>query len=215
VLVTFIVVSGLVVSRSNCGCTSFLPLVNQGESVPVPFLEYGLLSHIHTPGRPLVGVLLAATRLFRPRPVGAHHCARGSVVCSRNPRPDKEAFVICQDMFSFATALVGYPLLALGFGLLVSGEPEQRRLAREVSDRGVRRLLRHSHIAPISPTKRSCIWTGSIWATRSIDRYDRSGGLSLSFVVAAWILHICIERPFLRLRDRRLGILLKTSEVPD
>jgi peptidoglycan/LPS O-acetylase OafA/YrhL len=32
-----------------------------------------------------------------------------------------------------------------------------------------------------------------------------------SFLGAACVLYLCVERPFLRLRDRMLGVRLKTS----
>ena len=213
VLVTFIVVSGLVV-RAQLWLHFILPLVNQGESVPVPFLEYVYYPTYTRLDGLLVGVLLAATRLFRPV-LWARITVQGDLWFALGILVLIGAFVICQDMFSFATALVGYPLLALGFGLLVLASLSKGGLLAKYRIAGATTAATLAYSTYL--THKEIMHLDRLYLGPLVPLTGMTG-LAVylcSFVVAAWILHICIERPFLRLRDRRLGILLKTSEVPD
>jgi peptidoglycan/LPS O-acetylase OafA/YrhL len=65
-----------------------------------------------------VGVLIAAVRLFRPA-WWARLAGFGNEILALAAVVLVGAFCLCQQMRSFSTAVFGYPLLALGFGLLL------------------------------------------------------------------------------------------------
>jgi peptidoglycan/LPS O-acetylase OafA/YrhL len=83
------------------------------------FLEYIYYPTYNRLDGLVVGVVIAALRLFRPdlwRWVVAH----GNVILAAGSLVLVLAFAVCQSMQSFATAVVGYPLLAFGFGLVLT-----------------------------------------------------------------------------------------------
>jgi peptidoglycan/LPS O-acetylase OafA/YrhL len=152
----------------------------------------------------LVGVLLAAAKLFKPA-LWKRITQHGNAVFWSGIFVLGFSFWICQDMFSFSTAVFGYPLLALGFGLLVM-----------------------SCLCPSSFLAKHRFYGASFGATLAYSTYlthkevmhfdrqyfgqfvrmDGAVGLviyAVSFLGSACVLYFCVERPFLKLRDRVLN----------
>ncbi|HZZ18289.1 MAG TPA: acyltransferase [Opitutaceae bacterium] len=152
----------------------------------------------------LCGVLLAAIRTFRPA-VWVKFTRNGNLALGLGLVVTAGALWLCQDMISFWTATVGYPFLALGFSMLVVAAMSSSSLIG-------------SHRVPGVTLGASLAY--STYLTHKevmhLDRIYLSGWVSLqgwlglaiyflSFLVAAALLHLVVERPFLHLRDRILG----------
>ena len=159
----------------------------------------------------LVGVLLAATKLFRPAwwiKITSH----GNALLGAGIFILTISFWICQDMFSFATAVVGYPLIAAGFGLLVLSSLSQGSI-----------LARHRVIGATTGATLAYSTYLTHKAVMHLDQQYLSRFLPLeglfglavygfSFLVVASALYFFVERPFLKLRDKILGGQLRTSK---
>jgi peptidoglycan/LPS O-acetylase OafA/YrhL len=123
------------------------------------------------------------------------------------------AFWICQDMFAFTTAVVGYPLLGLGFGMLVLAALSPGSLlakhrvpgATAIATLAYSTYLTHKEIMRLDR-----VYLAPHWQWKGVL------GLAayfLTFAVAAAVLYFAVERPFLKLRDRWLGSKLKTHSA--
>jgi peptidoglycan/LPS O-acetylase OafA/YrhL len=157
----------------------------------------------------LVGVLLAATKLFRPawwKEITSH----GNALLGAGILILTISFWICQNMFSLATAVIGYPLLAAGFGLLVLSSLskgsvlEKHRVlgATTGATLAYSTYLTHKEVMHLDR-----LYLGSVLPM------DGMVGLliyGLSFLVVAGALYFAIERPCMNLKDRILGSRLKT-----
>lgn len=158
----------------------------------------------------LVGVLLASAKLFRPK-LWERITSYGNIVLCSGLLTLGLSFWICQDMYSFAAAVVGFPLLAIGFGMLVV-----------------------SSLSRTSILSKYRLWGASIGANlayctylthKEVMQFDRrylsgpvhSSGIAglgvyfASIALTASALHICVERPFLKARDRVTGWIYRTK----
>jgi len=152
----------------------------------------------------LTGVLVAALRLFRPLCWDrlANH---GNALLAAGVLVLAGAFWICQSMFSFATAVVGYPLLAAGFGLLVMGALMPGSLlgrarlwgAPTVALLSYSLYLTHKEVMHLDNT---CL--PGVVAAGAPARLLLYGA---TFALAAGSLYLLVERPALWLRDRWLA----------
>jgi len=157
----------------------------------------------------LAGVLLAAIRIFKPA-IWARFTNKGNVALCLGVAVLAAALWICQDMTSLWTATIGYPLLALGFALLV------------VASMSVSSMIGKYRVP--GTTLGATLAFGTYLTHKEVMHLDRlylSGCVSLagcqglvvylaSFLLVAGALHVAVERPFLRLRDRLLGTTLRT-----
>ncbi|MGA3007981.1 MAG: hypothetical protein ABSE59_08835, partial [Opitutaceae bacterium] len=122
------------------------------------------------------------------------------------------SFWICQDMFSLATAVVGYPLLATGFGLLVlSGVSQGSVLAKHrVMGAATGATLAYSTYL----THKAVMHLDQQYLGRVLPLEGLFGLViyGASFLIVASTLYFFVERPFLKLRDKVLGSQLRTSK---
>jgi peptidoglycan/LPS O-acetylase OafA/YrhL len=171
-----------------------------GESLSYRFLEYIYYPTYNRLDGLTVGVALAAIRLFRPlwweraMTAGNRLLLAGLVMLAG-------AFWICPGMFTFTTAVLGYPLLALGFGLvLVASLSPQCFLAR-------RRFFGATLVATLSYTlyltHKEIMHLDDLYLGGWIERAGavRLGIYLATFFVAAEILHWAVEKQGFRLRD--------------
>ncbi len=199
----FVVLFGLI-ARSLLWIHFIQPLDHDDPQLQSLFLEYIYYPTYTRLDGLLVGVLLAATRLFRPawwqRVVfhsNALFCAGIAVLIG--------AFWVCQSMFSFATAMIGYPLLAMGFGLLVMAclSPRSILSRRRFFGATTGATLAYS----IYLTHKEVMHLDHKYLSRWIPLNGIVGWSVYlgSFLIVAGLLYFCIERPGLRLRDRLLA----------
>jgi peptidoglycan/LPS O-acetylase OafA/YrhL len=206
-LASVIVVLGLV-TRALLWLHYIGPLVTRNASHGNQFLEYIYYPTYNRLDGPLVGVLIGAIRIFRPlawQKITAHGNAilvSGMVVLAG-------AFWICQSMFSFATAVVGYPLLALGFGLLVVGG------LSPTSVLATRRVFGATLVATLSYSTYLTHKEVMHFVNGYLSPWIAENGLGLFFIyvtaffVAAAVLYACVERTGFRIRDHFLSKRLK------
>ena len=187
----------------NRNKTAIRPLVIQNEAHGNQFLEYIYYPTYNRLDGLLVRVLIAAARLFRPsawEKVATH----GNAILIAGVVVLVGAFWVCQSMFSFATEVIGYPLLALGFGLLVVGG------LSPTSVLATRRVFGATFVATLSysiyPTHKEVMH----FVNGYLNPWIAKNGFSLflmyfaAFFVAAAILYACVERTDFRIRDRFL-----------
>jgi peptidoglycan/LPS O-acetylase OafA/YrhL len=93
-------------------------IIGHSDRLRPLFLEYIYYPTYNRLDGLVVGVVIAATRLFRAD-LWQRIVANGNLTLAAGLLVLLLAFAICQSMQSFATAVVGYPLLALGFGFLL------------------------------------------------------------------------------------------------
>ena len=163
----------------------------------------------------LAGVVLACIKTFRPL-WWEKMMSRGHVLLISGVVCCGCAMWLFRDRFVFSATLVGYPLLSLGLGLLVSASMSHQ-------------IITLSHRALPSPAgakiRNGLAGVFAVAATLAystyllhkeiayfcsvhLGRYMQSGGwpaLALTFVAsicAAILLYFAVERPFLRLRER-------------
>jgi len=151
----------------------------------------------------LVGVVLASARLFRPawwKALTSH----GNLLLVLAIPLLVFTFWICQDMQSFWTAVFGFPLLALGFGMLVLSclSPGSFLANHRFYGASIGATLSYSTYL----THKEVMHLDRLYFG-SFVRMDGPAGLAIyavTFLVAACVLYFCVERPFLMLRDRIL-----------
>jgi peptidoglycan/LPS O-acetylase OafA/YrhL len=197
-----ILVGGLLM-RSLIWLHFFAPLAQTPDNERLLFGPYFAWIYYPTPTRLdglLVGVLIAALKLFRPTWWKAV-MAKKSVILIAGLVIIGCAVKISWDRFSWAAVILGFPILAIGFGLLVTS------MISDGSGWSVR--------VPGAAT--GAAWTYSFYLTHKevmhLDRLylgdwvqsNRWVALGIyvftSLIVAATLYHI-VERPFLQMRDR-------------
>ncbi len=150
----------------------------------------------------LAGVALAA--LYHFRPITWSRITRyGNLLLLAGLGILSGAWFLCEDQMTFSASVYGYPLIALGYGLIVAGA---------VSPGSLLYRLR----SPIS--SRIAVWSYAVCLTHKgvihmthellADRQLNSNILLLISILAclcfAALMHHIVERPFMRLRKRLL-----------
>jgi peptidoglycan/LPS O-acetylase OafA/YrhL len=113
-------------------------------------------------------------------------------------------WLLLEDRYSFASAVFGYPLLALGFGLLILAALSSRSLLRELRVPGAGRLalwsyaiyLAHRGVSAIGAELLGKLGHGPQTVTAIVV-------LLAASVLSGWLLYRLVETPFMRLRERR------------
>jgi len=152
----------------------------------------------------LVGVLLAAISLFRPdwwRRIRSNQ----SLLLLMGLTSLALAVWICRDMHSFSTAVIGFPLLALSFGMLLICSLNWKKIPFQ-PEASTGAVLAYS----IYLTHKPIMHLDHQYVSNFV--HNRIFSLLIypvSILVAAAILHLCIERPFLNLRSRILEMPLR------
>jgi peptidoglycan/LPS O-acetylase OafA/YrhL len=149
----------------------------------------------------LVGVVLAGIRLFRPAWWSAMIARRYTLLLAGFITLGL-AVVACWDPHSFFAVLLGFPLLAVGFGLLVVASVSNRasRSSFRLPGMAIGAVLAYS----VYLTHKEVINLDRIYFGAII---NMNGAVGLVVYIAtilavAGVLYLCVERPFLRLRER-------------
>jgi peptidoglycan/LPS O-acetylase OafA/YrhL len=150
------------------------------------------------------GVALAAVRVFRPS-WWAAILRRANWVLAGGVAVLGCAGWIFMDRFGPVGTVIGFPLLAIGFAMLVAAAADTRcwfgRMrvpgAKVVAMLAYSLYLTHKEIAHLD----------ELWLPRVMDARDwRTVVLiAVSCLAAAAVLYFAVERPMLQLRDRRAG----------
>jgi peptidoglycan/LPS O-acetylase OafA/YrhL len=143
----------------------------------------------------LAGVLLAAISLFRPgwwRRIQS----RPKLLFSSGTICLSISIWICREMHSFSTAVIGFPLLALSFGLLLISSLTwdnipMRRITSAIATLAYSIYLTHKPIIHLVHQYGSPFIHHSVLLLLTYP---------LSILAGAAMLHFCVERPFLQSR---------------
>lgn len=152
----------------------------------------------------LTGVSIAALFSFRPMlkerlaGYGNHLLILGIIILTG-------AYFICLDQGSFASSVFGFPLVSIGYGIMLMGAISRKNILfklRSTTSLAIATLsygLYLSHKIVIHITQ------------DQLSKYGIKANGTLMFIicivtcfVAAWILNIIVEKPFLKLRERIL-----------
>lgn len=149
----------------------------------------------------LTGIGIAAAYVFRPRlfAVVARYSPAlliaGIIVLAA-------AYILCMDQSSYLASVFGFPLISIGYGLLVAGAISPGSILYRMQS------VATSHIAAWSYalylTHKGVIHLIQLWLSPYLDK-DNSIMMLVclaSCLIVAWILHKIIERPFMILRQR-------------
>ena len=158
----------------------------------------------------LAGVVLAATRLFRPD-YWNRLTARGNLLLGVAVLVLGVALWICQDMFSFWTATFGYPLLAVGFAMLVAASLSKSCVLFRYRIPGA--TLGATLAFSTYLTHKEVMHFDQIYLSGAVSLDGWVGLLvyCFSFFLFSALLYLVVERPFLRIRDYTLGSHLKSQ----
>jgi peptidoglycan/LPS O-acetylase OafA/YrhL len=109
------------------------------------------------------------------------------------------------DHYSFAMTVFGYPMLALGFALLIVAALGEQSLLRATRIPGAERLALWSYALYLTH-KQVCIMASSPLAARGYGPDSLVAiGVSLALsVLSGWLLYRLVETPFMALRERYL-----------
>ena len=116
--------------------------------------------------------------------------------------------------YSFAMTVFGYPMLALGFALLIVAALGERSLLRTVRIPGAERLALWSYALYLTH-KQVCILAARPLAQHGFGPESPVAivvSLALS-VLSGWVLYRLVETPFMALRDRYLPSSSRTPAV--
>ncbi len=152
----------------------------------------------------LAGVGLALVKVFRPIGWSAI-VRRANWLLGAGVVALGAAVWIFVDRFGPVGTVIGFPLTALGFAMLVAAAADTRcwfgRLrvpgAKVVAMLAYSLYLTHKEIAHLDE-----LWLPQVMAARGA---GATALIAASCLVAAAVLYFAVERPFLVLRDRRAG----------
>ena len=144
----------------------------------------------------LVGVLLAGIRIFRPGWWSYAMARRGLVFVMASILLGL-AIWSCWDIYSVSAVIWGFPLIALGFGFLVvaiAGLPFRVPGATIGATLAYSTYLTHKAVMHLDR-----VYLGNLL---SVNWFVSLAIYAVSSLIVASALYLCVEGPFLRLRER-------------
>jgi peptidoglycan/LPS O-acetylase OafA/YrhL len=105
--------------------------------------------------------------------------------------------------YSFAMTVLGYPMLALSFSLLIVAALSDRSVLRNMRVPGAASIALWSYAIYLTHKQVSLIASNELkqYGYGPDDLLVVLGMVALS-VISGWLLYTCVESPFMRLRDR-------------
>ncbi|HEX3092906.1 MAG TPA: acyltransferase [Candidatus Angelobacter sp.] len=158
----------------------------------------------------LVGVTLATIKTFRPA-WWQRAMSHGYILLVGGLALCACAMWLFRDRLSFPAAVIGFPLLALGLGLLIASSIAPSSPLSKVRGFGLiaalaySAYLTHKEIMHLVYTRLPKLIGAGGWL--ALAAYFAS-----SFLVA-FVLYLAIERPFLRLRERISSRAAKAAQI--
>ena len=128
--------------------------------------------------------------------------ARGNVMLACGIAVLATSYPICRDIASEATGVWGYPMLALGFALLVAASTSEDSVLARWRVWGATAVATLAYSTYL--THKAVIGLDRRWMGAYLDAHVLVGGLiylATVFAVAT-VLYLSVERPFLLLRER-------------
>ena len=171
-----------------------------GQNHYFKFIYYGTLCRAD---ELLAGVALAMTRQYHPRAWtwltrhGNLSALAGLLVLGG------ACWLFLEDRYALAPTVLGYPLLALGFGLLILAALSERSLLRDIRIPGAASLALWSYAIYLLH-RQVCVLGARVLKQcgHAPDSMIAIGILLLASVLTGWLLFYLVETPFMQLRDR-------------
>ena len=158
----------------------------------------------------LVGVTIATIKTFRPA-WWQRAMSHGYILLVSGLALCACAMWLFRDRLSFPAAVVGFPLLAIGLGLLIASSIAPSSPLSKVRGFGLiaalaySAYLTHKEIMHLVYTRLPKMIQSGGWLALAVY-------FGFSFLVA-FVLYLAIERPFLRLRERISSRAAKATQV--
>ncbi len=152
----------------------------------------------------LVGVTLGVIKTFRAA-WWQRAMAHGHALALSGLAVAGSAIYLFLDHFSYAGAVIGFPLLSIGLGLLLASSVSHNGLASRFAIPGASTIAALAYSLYL--THKEIVHLDRIF----LDRYVHDGGYGALLIyavtcfAAAAVLYLAVERPFLLMRDRAIG----------
>jgi len=156
----------------------------------------------------LVGVLLAGIRIFRPA-WWSYAMARRTLVFVIAAILLGLAVWSCWEIYSVSAVVWGFPLIAFGFGFLlvaVAGLPVRIPGATIGATLAYSTYLTHKAVMHLDR-----VYLGNLL---SVNWFVSLAIYAVSSLIVASVLYLCIEGPFLRLRERIVSPIRARKSPP-
>ncbi len=161
----------------------------------------------------LAGVSVAAIYQFLPTiwskisTFGNHLIIAGVLILTG-------AFFFCTDLKTYSTTVVGFPVLAIGYGFLVGGAISPVCFLYKWNSKTTTLIATLSYGIYLSH-KGIIHMVQELFLNWGI---DKNGNVMLVICIAfcvliAWLLHLTIEKPFMKLRDRFIKQKITTKII--
>ncbi len=148
----------------------------------------------------LAGVSIAAIYRFLPQ-TWSNISRWGNVLIALGLVLLTGAYFLCEKQMTFNASLFGFPLIALGYGLIVTGAVSTRSFLYQWSSKATYLLATLSYA--IYLTHKGVIhMTHKILSGFKIDDNLMLFICMITCVGFAWLMHTTVEKPFMRLRSR-------------
>jgi len=148
----------------------------------------------------LAGVSIAAIYQFLPQ-TWTYISRWGNVLTTLGLVLLTGAYFLCENQMTFNASLFGFPLIALGYGLIVTGAVSTRSFLYQWSSKATYFLATLSYA--IYLTHKGVIhMTHKILSGFKIDDNLMLFICMITCVGFAWLMHTTVEKPFMRLRSR-------------
>jgi peptidoglycan/LPS O-acetylase OafA/YrhL len=156
----------------------------------------------------LVGVLLAGIRIFRPA-WWSYAMARRILVFVIAAILLALAVWSCWEIYSVSAVIWGFPLIALGFGFLVMAAAGlQLRIPGATFGATLAYSTYLTHKAVMHLDR---VYLGNLL---SINWFVSLAIYAVSSLIVASVLYLCVEGPFLRLRERIISAIRARKSAP-
>ncbi len=148
----------------------------------------------------LVGVGIAGIYQFRPVTWG-HILRFGNVSIIAGVAVLTGAYFLCEDQMTFSASVFGFPLIAVGYGLIVMGAISPTSFLYKWKSKVTSFVAAVSYAVYL--THKGIIHvTHELIKDHSIDSNLLLLISMAACITAAYILHIVVEKPFMKLRNR-------------
>ncbi len=112
-------------------------------------------------------------------------------------------YLLINHHYSFAMTVFGFPMLALSFSLLILAALSERSVLRSVRIPGAASIALWSYAIYLTH-KQACLIVARELKPHGYGPEDLVTLLAATFatILAGWLLYVCVESPFMRLRER-------------
>jgi len=149
----------------------------------------------------LVGVAVAAMQLFRPR-WWQWACAAPNLVLAAGVGGMSLVAYLCNDQESLLFGTFGFPMLAVSIGLLVISGTQATSLLAKLAFPGSAALAASSYSLYLIHLIAFRLVLNPAMGLNGLSGWPKFGVAFLLSLVLGAVLYLCVERPFLTLRDK-------------